>query len=309
MNRLNFHKGWAGVLLWSTLITGCQSIHPPSAPILLEPEPDTLEAKVLSAVRSYYPNADLRSFRSKEISEWLNQVAPGSRIQKSAPSSLGFIRGLEPELSVSPAEWLSPTTLYFKISFWGRRTVMEATRQISSGKERLEQPGGGLIIDLRGNQGGQLDTALEMVNAFLPTGETVVTIRPIRGEDVAYRTSSSDPYRFPVVLLVDRRTASSAELFAGILQQQKRAFLIGTPTTGKDTIQSAIPLDHEHLLLLTTGYFELPEHPRMSGVGLSPDEIVQEKDDAKDRALTFLQRGQPSISEDLMENAQHLPES
>jgi carboxyl-terminal processing protease len=251
---------------------------------------DRFHKKVVAAVRSYYPEADLHRPDSEEIAVWLNRIAPGSRIQKTAPASLEFIRGLEPERSVEPIERLSPTILYLKISFWGRRTVMEAHRQIAQEKARLEKEGGGLILDLRGNQGGQVEAALEMVDALLPAGRTVATIHPIGKEAVPYQTSFRGPYYFPVVLLVDHRTASSSELFSGILQGEKRAHLIGTPTAGKDTIQSAIPLDATHLLLLTTGHFQLPGRPRLQGRGLSPDELVQENENPKERAEAFFKR-------------------
>ena len=290
-------KGWAGVLLWSALLAGCTSLH-----LLHPPDPtaeemegtslpiDPLYRKVIAAVKSYYPQIDLATAGSEEMAPWLSRITPGSSIQKVPPSSLNFIRGLEPERSVDPIAPLAPSIFYLKVSFWGRRTVAEATRQIAGKRERMEQPGGGLILDLRGNRGGQVDAALEMVNTFLPAGRTVATIHPVRGESAPYRTSFPDPYRFPVVLLVDHQTASSSELFSGILQHEKRAVLIGMQTAGKDTIQSAIPLDPEHLLLLTTGHFELPGQPRLLGKGLAPDDPVQEEDNPEDRAQVFFKR-------------------
>jgi hypothetical protein len=282
-------RGWAGLMVWA-LLAGCQSIAPPASdPLAAEKqEPaDPLDRRIVAAVQSYYPNAEFNP--TEEITMWLTRIAPGSRIQKVPPSSLGFIRGLSPERSVDPIERRSAVILSLKISFWGRRTVAEAHRQIAPEKERLEQPGGGLILDLRGNLGGQIDAALEMANRFLPAGKSVAALHSVGGEAL-YQTSSPEPYRFPVVLLVDRQTASSAELFSGILQQQRRAFVIGTPTAGKESIQSAIPLDPEHLLLLTTGHFELPNRPRLGGSGLSPDESIQENDDAKERAEAFLKQ-------------------
>ncbi|MEO0101154.1 MAG: S41 family peptidase [candidate division WOR-3 bacterium] len=116
------------------------------------------------------------------------------------------------------------------------------------------------IFDLRGNSGGLLQEGFEVSNLFLPTGRTVVSVKgrdPRNNRD--FVTKEDGKYLSqPLVLLVDRGSASASEIVAGCLQDWERAFVIGETTFGKGSVQTIHPLDESTALKLTTAYWFTP---------------------------------------------------
>ncbi len=158
----------------------------------------------------------------------------------------------------------------------------------------------GIVFDLRANGGGLVTEARLVASAFLGEGEIVTT----RGRSVAeqvYR-ATGDPVvpKTPVVVLVDRDTASASEIVAGALQDRDRAKLVGTRTFGKGVFQSVIPLDNGGALDITVGQYFLPSGRNLGGkgtsrgAGLQPDVKVaddaktQRRDEALERAFAVL---------------------
>ncbi|APR84293.1 carboxyl-terminal processing protease [Minicystis rosea] len=106
---------------------------------------------------------------------------------------------------------------------------------------RIEARGGrALILDLRGAPGGELDAFLRLAGDFLPRGTTIATVVDGDGDETAHHATHDDPCTLPLVLLVDRATASAAELFAGCLQAHQRAVVVGERTYGKMTAQTIV---------------------------------------------------------------------
>jgi len=102
----------------------------------------------------------------------------------------------------------------------------------------------GLIIDLRGNGGGSLYEATDLTGIFIKSGP-VVQIKQASGEIKINEDPSPDSfYDGPLVVLVDRYSASASEIFAGAIQDYRRGIIVGEPTFGKGTVQTLIPLDH-----------------------------------------------------------------
>jgi carboxyl-terminal processing protease len=143
-----------------------------------------------------------------------------------------------------------------------------------------------LLVDLRGNRGGELGSFLALASDFLPRGSELCTV--IDGDgDAEVRRSHHDPlYDVPVAVLVDRATASAAELFAGCLQVHGRAVVVGEPTRGKATIHVLLPRGSA-AAYVTAGRCLLPGGVDLQGVGVAPDVPVRPHEDALCVAVAF----------------------
>lgn len=118
----------------------------------------------------------------------------------------------------------------------------------------------GLIIDLRGNGGGIIDEAIRIVENFVPKGTTVVSTKgKIAISNHVYTTSSDPSYPdLPVVIMVDKNSASAAEIVSGGLQDLRRATIIGQRTFGKGLVQNVRPIAYDGHLKVTTSKYYLP---------------------------------------------------
>jgi carboxyl-terminal processing protease len=124
-----------------------------------------------------------------------------------------------------------------------------------------------LILDLTGCPGGELVSALELAGDFLDEGAVLVTATDADGDETVHRARGARPYRFPLFLLVDRRTASAAEVFAGAMKAHRRATLIGEPTYGKGSAQRLV-LGARYA---TVAQLTLPDGVCIEGRGVLPD--------------------------------------
>lgn len=116
-----------------------------------------------------------------------------------------------------------------------------------------------LILDLRDNGGGLVSQAYRVANTFLADGQIVFTQRGrIEGVSERYPAQNPSPDRSPVVILVNRNTASASEILAGALQDHDRALIVGENTFGKGLVQNPFLLDHGTMLLLTIAKYETP---------------------------------------------------
>lgn len=158
--------------------------------------------------------------------------------------------------SVERAFLLKPGVGYLRVSSFDAETG----KQI---REAIEKLGGdklaGLVLDLRNNPGGLLPAALETASLFLEPGQTILTVR---GRAVEAREekapANARPYRFPLAVVINARTASAAEIVAGSLQDHKRAVIVGEPSFGKGLVESVYPLSEGTGLALTTAYYYTP---------------------------------------------------
>lgn len=118
----------------------------------------------------------------------------------------------------------------------------------------------GLILDLRGNGGGLLSEAVEIVGMFVPNGETVVSTKgKLRESNRVHRTISRPmDLNIPIVVLVDNNSASASEIVAGALQDFDRAVIIGQRTLGKGLVQNVIPLTYNTNLKVTVAKYYIP---------------------------------------------------
>jgi len=127
----------------------------------------------------------------------------------------------------------------------------------------------GLVLDLRGNPGGVFDQAVGVSSLFLNHGVIVTLVGVHSGRQVY--TARPGATKLPLVVLVDRETASAAEIVAAALQDNRRAVLVGENTYGKALVQSIRPLGNGAALRLTTAHYYTPSGADISLRGVTPD--------------------------------------
>lgn len=134
-----------------------------------------------------------------------------------------------------------------------------------------------LIVDVRGNPGGLLTTAVEVVDKFVEAGVIVSTRGRGPQEDYTYSAHPQGDWRLPMVVLIDGESASASEIFAGAIRDHRRGTLVGARTYGKGSVQGIFPLNHgKSGLRLTTAKFFSPKGRPFSKVGVDPDLVVHE---------------------------------
>ena len=198
--------------------------------------------------------------------------------------------GGERRLRVKRDEITVPVVASKLVERCGRKVGVVALSQFSSGAHaevyeairRLEKKGAqSWVFDLRGNGGGLVDEAQLVASAFLPDGPVVTT----RGRNVPERTLNATgrpvvPEEDPVIVLVNRGSASASEIVAGALQDRGRARLLGERTFGKGVFQQVIELSNGGALDITSGQYFTPKGRNLGGqgvkrgTGLTPDIVV-----------------------------------
>ena len=135
----------------------------------------------------------------------------------------------------------------------------------------------GYILDLRNNPGGLLSQAIKISDFFLDDGEIVSTKGRKIKENRKFFASQGDRINGkPLIVLINKGSASASEIVAGALKDQKRAILLGETTYGKGSVQSIIPLKNKGAIRLTISKYYLPSGKSISEVGVSPDITIEE---------------------------------
>jgi len=150
--------------------------------------------------------------------------------------------------------------------------IKKALKTISSQKAALR----GLVIDVRNNPGGLLDQAVQVSDVFLTAGTVVSTKGRIRSSNKMYTAhDDGDEPTCPIVILINRGSASASEIFAGALRDNGRALLVGTQTFGKGSVQIVIPMDDGSALKLTTAKYYTPTGSSIQAKGITPDIVIE----------------------------------
>ena len=168
-----------------------------------------------------------------------------------------IIRDAVPQPSISEVYMVRPGVGYMAMRGGFNQTTfgefIEGMKQLRA--QGMQQ----LVLDLRDNGGGLVGQAYRVANAFLSTGQTVFTQKGrLGGTSETYRAENENPDRTPVVILVNRGTASASEILAGALQDHDRALIVGENTFGKGLVQNPFVLDYGTMLLLTIAKYETP---------------------------------------------------
>ncbi|MDD5585307.1 MAG: S41 family peptidase, partial [Candidatus Omnitrophica bacterium] len=138
----------------------------------------------------------------------------------------------------------------------------------------------GLIVDVRNNPGGLLDSAVEVASLFLTEGKTVVSTQSRSEKEEVYKAAAEkNKYLdIPIVVLINKGSASGSEIVAAALREHNRAVLIGETTFGKGSVQSVIPLSDGSALRLTTARYYTPKGISIHEKGIVPDIVVSEEE-------------------------------
>lgn len=154
--------------------------------------------------------------------------------------------------------WLNDSIAYISIGNFTDKAADEVLNAMH--QMRTERAMKGLVLDLRGNGGGLLNEAVKIVNMFIPKGNIIVETKAKLGQwNSTYRTTL-DPIdtTTPIVVLVNRGSASASEILSGVMQDLDRAVIMGERTFGKGLVQSTRNLPYQALLKLTTSKYYIP---------------------------------------------------
>jgi len=167
---------------------------------------------------------------------------------------------------------------YIRITSFAETTQRETARAIEDLKTKAHGQLKGLVLDLRNNPGGLLDQAVRVSGDFLDGG-TTVSIRGRSPDDNRVFPAPAGGDRLPgvpMVVLINGASASAAEIVAGALQDRHRAEVLGTPSFGKGSVQTIIPLEGHGALRLTTARYYTPSGRSIQGQGIKPDRVVEQ---------------------------------
>ncbi len=200
------------------------------------------------------------------------------------------------------AELLEQSYAWIRIASFQSDTIIELKKTMQS----LQKKSGGLkgiILDLRNNPGGLLEQAVQVSDLFLTDGVIVSTKGRTQPEDIRKAHADGDEPKCPIVILINRGSASASEIVSGALLDQKRATLIGERSFGKGSVQTVVDLEKFGGLKMTIAKYYTPSGKSIHGVGIKPDYLVknpkeepaktetqkqQKVDFQKDAALEFL---------------------
>jgi carboxyl-terminal processing protease len=164
--------------------------------------------------------------------------------------------------------------------------------EVRQAVDRLLRRGAqGIVLDLRGNGGGILDEAVLVASVFIPDGTVVSTDGRTRARQVYRAAGDAISTRIPVVVLVDRGSASASEIVAGAIQDRHRGKVVGTRTFGKGVFQEVRELGNGGALEITVGEYFLPSGRNLGGGGTRPGAGIHPDVEASDRPATRADEG------------------
>ncbi|MCL2762761.1 MAG: S41 family peptidase [Treponema sp.] len=154
-------------------------------------------------------------------------------------------------------------------------TPMTASRAADAIKDFQEKNYQSLILDLRNNYGGLLNSAVDISSMFLEGGVVVSTKSRIPSENHVFNAKRNTivPANIPVIVLINRGSASASEIVAGALKDRNRAYLVGEKSYGKGSVQQVYPLDTAGFKITTARYFT-PSDVNIDKIGIPPDRVV-----------------------------------
>ena len=203
---------------------------------------------------------------------------------RDAPEEIELVRD---RIALNPvyAELQSPENLplgYIRLSQFSANATEEVARAI----DRLEKQGAAAyILDLRNNPGGLLQAGIEIARLWLDSGTIVYTVNR-QGILGSFEASGEALTGDPLIVLVNKGTASASEILAGALQDNGRAQLVGENTFGKGLIQSLFDLSDGSGLAVTVAKYETPNHKDINKLGIAPDLVVPLEPIGRDRIGT-----------------------
>lgn len=175
---------------------------------------------------------------------------------------------------------------YIKITQFQEQTAADLSAALTKLNEEKTES---LVLDLRNNPGGLLNSAVDVASHFLPKDKLVVYIKDRSGERIEYKTGGFKSYdeKPLMIVLVNQGSASASEIVAGALKDWHRAVILGVQTFGKGSVQSVIPLSDGSGLRLTTARYYTPSGTSIQSTGINPDIVVkiETKNGVKEHAV------------------------
>jgi carboxyl-terminal processing protease len=168
-------------------------------------------------------------------------------------------------------EILENNIAYARLSRFGNESAAELNQLLT---ELLAQNPSGLILDLRGNPGGALETAIGIADEFLPEGLILTEQFGNETDKIFEATNEGVAQEIPLVILIDQGSASASEVLAGAIRDRERGILIGTTSFGKGTVQTWWSLSNQGGLRITTARWLTPAGTWVHDTGLEPDYFV-----------------------------------
>lgn len=174
-------------------------------------------------------------------------------------------------------ELLDDNLAYLRIAQFQTDTGKDALTQLKKLEQKNKAPLNGLIIDMRNNPGGVLTAAIEIGNLFLSQGLITYTEGRAPGSQEKFAASEDQIFKDkPIIVLMNRGSASASEIVAGALQDHKRALIVGTQSFGKGSVQSILPLPKKRGIKLTTARYYTPLGRSIQAEGIIPDIEIQD---------------------------------
>ena len=166
--------------------------------------------------------------------------------------------------------------VYARITTFSDTTALDFTTGIARLRRDLGAKPRGVVLDLRNNPGGVLESAVEVADQLLEEGVIVSADGRTPAAHFSMRATPGDVLPgVPVVVLVNGATASAAEILAGALQDHHRAILLGRRTFGKGSVQTVMPLTAGRAIKLTTSRYFTPSGRSIQGRGIEPDQLFE----------------------------------
>lgn len=207
------------------------------------------------------------------------------RETEAEPIEFKFKRAVIKISSVRRVE-LSDAIGYLRVSQFQLNTATDFRKQL---KKIREKPSfGGLIIDLRNNPGGLLNSAISIADAFVREGVLVSTRGRTQDKHHEYMASANDMLSGkPIVVLINEGSASASEIVAGALQDHNRALIMGKQSFGKGSVQTVMELDDTQAIKLTTARYFTPSGRSIQAEGIVPDIEVEAREFKTPEEVTY----------------------
>jgi len=172
--------------------------------------------------------------------------------------------------SIREKRFIAPNVGYVRLVEFIQNTKLD----LENALQELKKNGAKiLILDLRNNMGGTLDSAVDISRVFIPSGKLIVKTKGRDPENTGsfFADENGSETVLPLFVLINRYTASASEIVAGALKDNGRAKIVGEKSFGKGSVQTLFPLKDGSAIRLTTAYYETPKGERIDQKGIQPD--------------------------------------
>ena len=192
-------------------------------------------------------------------------------LRESEQRLIGFkvVRDIIKIESVKESKVINDNIGYIKILEFQENTLPDFKKALNTLKDKKIK---GLIVDLRNNPGGLLDIAVAITSEFLPKGELVVYTQGRNPkQDMKFHSKGGSFLKEPMIVLINKGSASGSEIFAGAIKDNNRGLIVGQTSFGKASVQTIIPLKDDSAVRLTTAHYYTPSGNLIHEKGIDPD--------------------------------------